>query len=269
MPQELENLKKGAPPPSVKGIPSPQQSLPALASAKVPTSFPETQADSDTDEDFISNSKKKPVSNVGEPEGLVTPQQPRPKPSPSSAPQVARAPVMTQSERRAIMAQPNRLPNPDSPNASPRTSPGTLVNSDGTLQSFPGTHMEAEPFESDWDEIPDISDALAPRFKTNEHHLSPEAIRSRSKRIFTKRADGSKKVSDEIWNDWKSKGNKRRLLEDIFKRCGYDPETWFVTLISLCILRICVSSMGILWYSLPGFSNSEYLPPLGNIHLRG
>ena len=99
----------------------------------------------------------------------------------------------------------------------------------GPFKVIRGTHVEAEPFEADWDEIPDISDALAPRFKTHEHHLTPEAIRSRSKRIFTKRADGSKKVSDEIWNDWKSKGNKRRLLEDIFKRCGYDPETWFVT----------------------------------------
>ena len=133
--------------------------------------------------------------------------------------------MLSESERKAIMAEPNRLPNPDSPNASP----GTVSNSDGTIQSYPGTHVEAEPFEADWDEIPDISDALAPRFKTHEHHLTPEAIRSRSKRIFTKRADGSKKVSDEIWNDWKSKGNKRRLLEDIFKRCGYDPETWFVT----------------------------------------
>ena len=229
--QELEALvKQGGPPPSeasrpsVKGIPSPQQSLPASASAEVPAAFPETQHDSDTDEEFITKSNKEQVSNVYAPQGLVPPQQPGPKPSPTSAPQVARVPVLSKSEKAADMVEPDRLPNPDSPNASPRS----VSNADGTLQSYPGNHTEAEPFkstEADWDEIPDIRDALAPRFKTHEHHLTPEAIRSRSKRIFTKRADGSKKVSDEIWNDWKSKGSKRRLLEDIFKRCGYDPET--------------------------------------------
>lgn len=86
----------------------------------------------------------------------------------------------------------------------------------------------AEPFhdlDKDYcDDIPEISDELAPKFQVGEPQLSPAAIKSRAKRIFTKRADGSKKVSDEIWCDWKSKGPKRKLLEEIFKQCGYDPD---------------------------------------------
>ena len=98
---------------------------------------------------------------------------------------------------------------------------------DGTLAAQP-IIPEVEPFQEmdDWDEIPDISDAMAPKFNPGQAQLSPEAIRARSRRIFQKRADGSKKVSDEIWNDWNSKGNKRKVLEEIFKRCGYDPDSW-------------------------------------------
>ena len=90
---------------------------------------------------------------------------------------------------------------------------------EGVPEPFAGIH---EPV---WDQIPDVRDALAPKPRVQDHHLSPEAVRSRTKRIFTPRADGSKKVSEEIWNDWKAKGSRRKLLEDIFKRCGYDPET--------------------------------------------
>lgn len=56
--------------------------------------------------------------------------------------------------------------------------------------------------------------------------LSAEAIRSRANRIFSKRADGSKKVSDEIWNDWKSKGPKNNSFKtysvcvDMIQRLG-------------------------------------------------
>ena len=104
-------------------------------------------------------------------------------------------------------------------------SPGSVFNSDGTLSVQPVT----EPFEAMlWDEIPEISDALAPRPVLGQAQISPEAIRSRSRRIFTKRGDGSKKVSDEIW-EWHSKGPKKRMLEQIFKQCGYDPDPWFST----------------------------------------
>ena len=100
--------------------------------------------------------------------------------------------------------------------------------------------FQPEPFK-DEAMIPDIHDAFAPKPRVGEHHLSPEAIRSRAKRIFTPRADGSKKVSDEIWNDWKGKGKARRLLEDIFRQCGYDPETCLNTVIvSLLYLDLVV-----------------------------
>lgn len=36
------------------------------------------------------------------------------------------------------------------------------------------------------------------------------------------------KVSDAIWADWHAGGSKRKTLEEIFKRCGYDPETFVV-----------------------------------------
>ena len=108
--------------------------------------------------------------------------------------------------------------------ASPGYSPGSVVNSDGTMSYHP-----AEPFEDLWDEIPDVSDALAPRPVLGQAHISPEAVRSRSRRIFTKRGDGSKKVSDEIWDEWHSKGPKKRMLEQIFKQCEYDPDPWFST----------------------------------------
>lgn len=122
-----------------------------------------------------------------------------------------------------MMIPPDRMP--DTPSQQPTPSPKSQKNLDGTQALQP--IAEPEPFKDLGlnDDIPELSDALAPRFQPGEHHLSQEAIRSRSKRIFTPRVDGSKKVSDEIWNDWKAKGKRRSLLQDIFKQCGYDPET--------------------------------------------
>ena len=113
---------------------------------------------------------------------------------------------------------------PESFEMSPQSSADGSLNTqplvpEGIPEPFAGIH------DPEWDHIPDVQDALAPKPRLQDHHLSPEAIRSRTKRIFTPRADGSKKVSEEIWNDWKAKGSRRKLLEDIFKRCGYDPET--------------------------------------------
>lgn len=86
---------------------------------------------------------------------------------------------------------------------------------------------ETEPFEGSFDEhlVPEIQDLTAPRSVVGVHDLSQAAIRSRTQRIFRRRSDGTKKVSEEVWADWFSKGKKKRVLEDIFKQCGYDPET--------------------------------------------
>ena len=90
-----------------------------------------------------------------------------------------------------------------------------------------GLQPTAEPFEGLlWEDIPDVNGALAPKPILGQAQISPEAVRSRSRRIFTKRGDGTKKVSEEIWNDWHSKGPKKKLLEDIFKQCGYDADLW-------------------------------------------
>ena len=101
----------------------------------------------------------------------------------------------------------------------------------GIIQAQPviPENVEAEPFEPYDDDdmgldIPDISDDLAPKPILGAPTLSAAAIRSRSKRIFQKRADGTKKVSDAIWADWHAGGSKRKTLEEIFKRCGYDPD---------------------------------------------
>ena len=75
-------------------------------------------------------------------------------------------------------------------------------------------------------EVPCITDKNAPKFKVGEHHVSENAIRQRAKRIFTKRVDGSMKVSETIYNEWKGRGGPRKTLEQIFKNCGYDPDTF-------------------------------------------
>ena len=85
-----------------------------------------------------------------------------------------------------------------------------------------------EPFEDDADFLkaaPLLSDPRAPRPSLGEHDLSPGAIRQRANRIFTPRADGTLKVSQVIFNEWRSKGKDRKLLEQIFRQCGYNPES--------------------------------------------
>ena len=74
-------------------------------------------------------------------------------------------------------------------------------------------------------EIPDIRDQSAARPQVNQHTLSPAAIASRAKRIFTPRANGTLKVSKQIFEEWKKRGSKeRKNLEQIFKACGYSPD---------------------------------------------
>ena len=104
--------------------------------------------------------------------------------------------------------------------------PMVVSNAKGLMTpSIP--ESDPEPLEGRFDEdlVPDIQDLTAPRPKVGVHDLSQAAIRSRTQRIFRRRADGSKKVSEEVWADWFSKGKKKQVLEDIFKQVGYDPET--------------------------------------------
>lgn len=88
----------------------------------------------------------------------------------------------------------------------------------GTL---PDTLEQEDP---DW-EIPELGDEEAPKPALGVHHVSPDAIRQRAKRIFTPRADGSLKVSQKIFEEWKGKGKERKCLEQIFKQCGYDADS--------------------------------------------
>ena len=77
--------------------------------------------------------------------------------------------------------------------------------------------------------IPQVGDKKAPMPRVGEHDISPAAIRQRANRVFTPRADGTLKVSQKIFDEWKSKGKSRKCLEAIFKQCGYDPEARFQT----------------------------------------
>lgn len=222
-------------------VPTPQcRNTPRASEATIPSPAPTVPAtqleleinDFDSDEDFI-DSRANVEQHVPEP--MVTP---LPKPRPSSRPR--NDGFTTQSERERFYALPDRQPDEvvspavPTPRVPSSRVPSTVISQSGTLTSQPAiTEPEIptpEPFEDleGLGIIPDVRDKAAPRFKPGQHTLSAEAIRSRSNRIFSKRADGSKKVSDEIWNDWKSKGPKKQLLEDIFRRCGYDPETWFL-----------------------------------------
>ena len=227
------------------GIPTPQQKVvSALGVAGSPSAPPivpsgnddpahDASTQIDSDEEFITNRETGVVDTA---QSLTHPPSAvRSKARPSSAPSLSLSPlILSGTPVRNSPILPDRQLESHEKEKVDAVTPVTTPASDGTLRvqpaqpqhSFPGHHVENEPFDDDMD-VPDINDALAPRFKPHEHHLSPDAIRCRSKRIFTKRADGSKKVSDEIWNDWHSRGNKRKVLEDIFKRCGYDPETWY------------------------------------------
>lgn len=78
--------------------------------------------------------------------------------------------------------------------------------------------------EMDDENVPFADDQLAQKPNLYQHTLSPNAIRQRAQRIFKRRTDGSLKVSQTIFDEWHSKGKDRRMLEQIFKQCGYDVE---------------------------------------------
>lgn len=193
------------------------------------------QSVSPSDSDVIVD-ELPPPSTEGSPVPVETP-----------APKVASAPVEGLT--------PNVAPTPVSTPVVPKPGGNDGIRSD----SFPETmvdeaaaeektagiptgndgnaplDLDGEPF-GDEDDIPDIANESAPRFKKGEHHLSENAIRCRARRIFTPRVDGSLKVSSTIFAEWRSKGQPRKTLEQIFKQCGYDAETY--SEISTCIVYI-------------------------------
>lgn len=134
---------------------------------------------------------------------------------------------LTQQDRVEPTAQPEQTQqDPVEPAAEPQqTQPGAIIEG-----GIPIGDCEAGDDPFDDMEIPDINDPHAPRFEVGEPQLSVNAIRQRAKRIFTKRVDGSMKISETIFNEWKGKGQPRKNLEQIFKNCGYcaDSQLRFV-----------------------------------------
>ena len=76
--------------------------------------------------------------------------------------------------------------------------------------------------------IPSRDDTTAEKPVLGELQISPQAMRMRAQRIFKPRANGTRKVSDEVYNEWHAKGSRRKMLEHIFATCGFDPEPWCI-----------------------------------------
>ena len=121
--------------------------------------------------------------------------------------------------------------------ASLASVPSPALTSTGTLQTQPVVspastkaldNAVANASLADVDpealDIPVLGDPSAPKSLVGVHDLNSDAVRQRTKRIFTPRADGSLKVSQAVFDEWKSKGKERKNLEMIFKQCGYDPD---------------------------------------------
>ena len=102
-------------------------------------------------------------------------------------------------------------------------------SSQGLMAKQPEIPEPSAPLPSDLADVPDIADktAEASKPRLDQHTLTPAAIQSRTQRLFRLRANGEKKVSDEVWADWHAKGQRRKTLEIIFKRCGYDAAPRF------------------------------------------
>ena len=105
--------------------------------------------------------------------------------------------------------------------------------------------------------IPDRKDGQASKPAPGEVTISPDAMRARARRVFTPRANGTLKVSKEVFDEWqRGPGSKeRKNLEMIFQQCGYDPETiiGFISTAILFVLVACVSSPS------PNGSNHLYI----------
>ena len=76
--------------------------------------------------------------------------------------------------------------------------------------------------------MPLLSDKRARQPKVGEHTLSKVAIDARAGRVFSLRTSGQKKVSQNMWDEWRTgNGSKEReregeraKFEQIFARCG-------------------------------------------------
>lgn len=149
-------------------------------------------------------------------------------------------PPMLQDRQEEIMSPASTVQ--DAASLPSLTSPAPSLTSTGTMQVQPvvppaltkavqvpvantSANSGLEEVDPEALEIPELGDPLAPTSKLGVHDLNSDAVRQRAKRIFTPRADGSLKVSQAIFDEWKSKGKERKNLEMIFKQCGYDPDT--------------------------------------------
>ena len=160
--------------------------------------------------------------------------RPQPTPARSLKPQESKLeqPASANASRspdviKAIDLDSDESPKADSVGYSP-TTPAESGHGSVAPKEPPKVYTDVGPF-GDFvttdTEIPDYCDTNAPKFEKHEHHLSENAIRCRARRIFTPRVDGSKKVSETVFKEWHSKGQPRKNLEQIFKQCGYDPES--------------------------------------------
>ena len=78
------------------------------------------------------------------------------------------------------------------------------------------------------DELPE--DTLRP--VPGKLRLSPEAIGSRLRRVFTPNVKGEYKVSMEIVEQWRKRGKGRTSLEQLFQSCGFDRDWGLETTLS-------------------------------------
>ena len=164
--------------------------------------------------------------------------RPQPTPARSLKPQQSKVeqPASEDVSKSPDVIQPIDLDSDESPKAATvRYSPTTPAKSGPSPSSVAQEEPEENPTDigiftdfkdTDTDsEIPEYGNMNAPKYEKYEHHLSENAIRCRARRIFTPRVDGSKKVSETVFKEWHSKGQPRKNLEQIFKQCGYDPES--------------------------------------------
>ena len=107
---------------------------------------------------------------------------------------------------------------------SPSPIPIETVPDETEERELQETQEELEEEVDDLDIVPDINNKAAPRPVLGAPQISEAAVRQRAARIFKPRCDGSLKVSEKIFKEWKNKGRDRRRLEQIFKQCGYDAD---------------------------------------------
>ena len=79
------------------------------------------------------------------------------------------------------------------------------------------------PINEDELDVPEKDDPNAQRPALGELHITDQAIRMRTQRIFKRHANGTLKVSETVFAEWHERGSRRKLLEQFFHQCGYDP----------------------------------------------